>query len=144
MFYAWAKLVRGEERVQGLSLRSWPFARVFILQVASITQAHCVISGAAGCVNEIVSSATSPGSFLELCFVELGYSRADPLFTHTALTAEFFSLLRNALQKNSRLSNTWIIFIHYTHILNQISFFIILTPLKLTHKICINAQFPTT
>lgn len=63
-----------------------PCAGVFILQVASITQAQCVISaGAAGCVNEIVSSATSPGSFLELYFVELGYSRADPLFTHTAL-----------------------------------------------------------
>lgn len=91
-----------------------------------------MISGAAGCVNEIVSSATSPGSFLELCFVEVGYSRADPLFTHTLdLTAEFSSLLRKAFQIIQHLNH----FINYTHILNQISLFIILTPPKLRHNI---------
>lgn len=66
-------------------LRSWPDTWMFILQVAYITQAHCVISGAAGWVNEIVSSATSSGSFLELCFLELGYSTELILCSHTLL-----------------------------------------------------------
>lgn len=122
-----------------------PFARVFVLQVASITQAHCVISGAAGCVNEIVSSATSPGSFLELCFVELGYStrRADPLFTHIhALVLQRNSFLfSETLSKN----NPDHYFINSLHILNQISLFlIILTPpkLKTQYFLLIKHSFP--